>query len=199
MTKQHTGAQAAAFHMEHSKGRPVVSLGCLLQPACWEQLTHGMKQRSMLPFTAVPHCPGQPFCQLCLTQRPAEAHLLNVTFLPAIFHAQHHAEAYLVLLLWVGYWAVIFPGKVLRAAALSRGLSFTASLGRPVHLFRQQCFTQSVKLRPTFCWRSGLSWAAFLSAICDSLCMTLCSLASTASTCGWSSSDSLPFNAATAP
>lgn len=128
MTKQHTGPQAAALHTVHSKGRPVVSLGCLLQPACWEQFTHGIKQRSMLPFTAVQHYPGQPFCQLCLTQRPAEAYLLNVTFLPAVFHAQHHAEAYLVLLLRVGYWAVIYPGNVL-CTALSRGLSFTASLG----------------------------------------------------------------------
>ena len=198
MTKQHTGPQAAALHTVHSKGRPVVSLGCLLQPACWEQFTHGIKQRSMLPSTAVQHYPGQPFCQLCFTQRPAEAYLLNVTFLPAVFHAQHHAEAYLVLLLRVGYWAVIYPGNVLRTA-LSRGLSFTASLGWPVHLFCQQCFTHNVKLRLTFCWRSGLSWAAFLSAICDSLCMTLCSLASTASTFVWSSSESLLFSAATAP
>ena len=45
-------------------------------------------------------------------------------------------------MLCVGYWAVIFPGNVLHTA-LSRGLSFTASLGWPVNLFFQQRFTHA--------------------------------------------------------
>lgn len=173
MTKQHTGPQAAALHTVHSKGRPVVSLGCLLQPACWEQFTHGIKQRSMLPFTAVQHCPGQPFWELSHTASsrglPFERNIFagsiscaapcrslpctycsglgtGLSFIPAMFYAQHWAEAYLSLHHWVDL-CTFFASNVLHTMS-NWGLPSAGALGCLGQPFCQQSVTACA-------WRSA--------------------------------------------